>query len=331
MINNQFSRRKFLDIAKLSVLFLLTSCKGLSKKISIGFYKNFLPLSFINLLPKNWKKENLNFNKYNLSKNFRDKDIILINDGWLRRVDLKDFNDISDPLLDYLDKRSKSYLGNWELFERKKLYPIGVVPYAVVVKNNQRYKITSKNNWDFLLSKDLIGKMILPNSPRLLISIAERINDKNALKAIIDQDNIYDDINAIDWLINTDAVLAILPLTLCEKYLKVDSRLSIVFPNKGVPLMWNFLLINNNFNQTLLIDWIDNLLERNSVKKLIRDGLYLPFKNEYNQGSYTNTFKSERLLKRPSEECWRNSWSFNPLKESEKIELEIIWKKSLAP
>ena len=63
MINNQFSRRKFLDIAKLSVLFLLTSCKGLSKKISIGFYKNFLPLSFINLLPKNWKKENLNFNK----------------------------------------------------------------------------------------------------------------------------------------------------------------------------------------------------------------------------------------------------------------------------
>jgi len=37
------------------------------------------------------------------------------------------------------------------------------------------------------------------------------------------------------------------------------------------------------------------------------------------------------LLKRPSEECWRNSWSFNPLKESEKIELEIIWKKSLAP
>ena len=331
MNNKQLTRKKFLDIAKLSALYLLTSCSGFSRKISIGLYKNFLSANFINLLPKTWKKENLNYKEGNSNKNFRNKDLILINDGWLRRVDLKDFNDISDPLLDYLDKRSKSYLGNWELFERKKLYPIGVVPYAVVVKNNQRYKITSKNNWNFLLSKDLIGKMILPNSPRLLISIAERINDKNALKAIIDQDNIYDDINAIDWLINTDAVLAILPLTLCEKYLKVDSRLSIVFPNKGVPLMWNFLLINNNFNQTLLIDWIDKLLERNSVKKLIRDGLYLPFKNEYNQSSYNFTFKSERLLKRPSEECWRNSWSFNPLKESEKIELEIIWKKSLAP
>ena len=331
MKNKQLTRKKFLDIAKLSVLFLLTSCNGLSRKISIGLYKNFLPVSFINLLPKTWKKENLNYKEDNSNKNFRNKDLILINDGWLSRVDLKVFDDISQPLMNYLDERSKYYLSNWTLFEQKKLYPIGVIPYAVIIKNNERYKITNKNNWDFLLSKDLIGKMILPNSPRILISIAERINNKNAIKAIFNQGNIYDDINAIDWLINTDAVLAILPLTICEKYLKIDSRLSIVFPNQGVPLMWNFLLINNNFNQALLLNWIDKLLERNSVNKLIRDGLYLPFKNEYNQSSYNNTFKSERLLKRPSEECWRNSWSFNPLKESEKIELEIIWKKSLAP
>jgi len=331
MINNQLSRRKFLDIAKLFVVFLLTSCRGLSKKISIVFYKNFLPLSFINLLPKNWKKENLNYGEEYLNNNFRDKDIILINDGWLRRVKLEAFDDISNPLLEYLDERSISYLSNWDLFERKKLYPIGVIPYAVVVKNNDRYKITNKNNWDFLLSKDLIGKMILPNSPRILISIAKRINNKNALKAIMNQGNIYDDKNAIDWLINTDSVLAILPLTICEKYLKIDSRLSIVFPNQGVPLMWNFLLINNNFNQTILLNWIDKLLDRNSLNKIVKDGLYLPFKNEYTQSRYKNTIKFEKLLNRPSEECWRNSWSFNSLKESEKAELEKIWKKSLAP
>ncbi len=331
MINKQLTRRKFLDIAKLSALFLLTSCKGLSTKISIGFYKNFLPLSFINLLPKNWKKENLNYKKDNLNNSSLDKNIILINDGWLSKVELRDFNDISASLLDYLDERSKNYLSNWELFERKKLYPIGVIPYAVIIKNNERYKITNKNDWDFLLSKDLIGKMILPNSPRILISISERIKNKNAMKEIINQGNIYDDINAIDWLINTDAVLAILPLTICEKYLKIDSRLSIVFPNQGVPLMWNFLLINNNFNQTLLLNWIDKLLDKNSLNKLIKDGLYLPFNNEYMQSKYKDTSKSTRLLNRPSAECWRNSWSFNPLTESEKVELEKIWKKSLAP
>ena len=327
----QLSRRKFINIAKLSILFLLTSCKGLSKKISIGFYNNFFPQSFINSIPKNWKKKNINYKEDYSNKRFRDKEIILINDGWLSRLELKDFDDISDTLLKYLDERSKNHLSNWELLERKKLFPIGVVPYAVIVKNNQRYKITNKNNWNFLLSKDLIGKIILPNSPRLLISIADRINVKNALRAIINQGNIYDDINAIDRLINTDAVLAILPLTLCQKYLKIDSRLSIVFPNKGVPLMWNFLLINNNFNQTLLLDWIDKLLEKNSINKLIRDGLYLPFKNEYNKRTFNNKIKSERLLKRPSKECWENSWSINPLKESEKIELEIKWKDSLAP
>ena len=331
MINNQFNRRKFLNIAKLSILFLLTSCKGVSKKISIGLYKNFLPISFINLLPKNWEKENLNYKKDNLNKNLINKDIILINDGWLNRVELKNFNDISEPLLNTLDVRSKNYISNWEQFERKKLYPIGVIPYAVIIKNNKRHKITNENNWDFLLSKDLIGKMILPNSPRILISIAKRINNKNALKAIMNQGNIYDDKNAIDWLINTDSVLAILPLTICEKYLKIDSRLSIVFPNQGVPLMWNFLLINNNFNQTILLNWIDKLLDRNSLNKIVKDGLYLPFKNEYTQSRYKNTIKFEKLLNRPSEECWRNSWSFNSLKESEKAELEKIWKKSLAP
>ena len=331
MINNQLTRRKFLDMAKLSVLFLLTSCNGLSRKISIGLYKNFLPVNFINLLPKNWKKENINFKEDNSNKNFRNKDLILINDGWLSRVDLKVFDDISQPLMNYLDERSKYYLSNWPLFERNKLYPIGVIPYAVIIKNNERYKITNKNNWDFLLSKDLIGKMILPNSPRILISIAERINNKNAMKAIFNKGNIYDDINAIDWLINTDAVLAILPLTICEKYLKIDPRLSIVFPNQGVPLMWNFLLINNNFNQALLLNWIDKLIDKNSINKLVKDGLYLPFNNEYIHSKYKYSSKSARLLNRPSEECWRNSWSFNSLKESEKVEFEKIWKDLLAP
>ena len=331
MNNKQLTRKKFLDIAKLSVLFLLTSCNGLSRKISIGLYKNFLPVSFINLLPKTWKKENLNYKEDNSNKNFRNKDLILINDGWLSRVDLKVFDDISQPLMNYLDERSKYYLSNWPLFERNKLYPIGVIPYAVIIKNNERYKITNKNNWDFLLSKDLIGKMILPNSPRILISIAERINNKNAMKAIFNKGNIYDDINAIDWLINTDAVLAILPLTICEKYLKIDPRLSIVFPNQGVPLMWNFLLINNNFNQALLLNWIDKLIERNLINKLIKDGLYLPFNNEYAQSKYKYSSKSARLVNRPSEECWRNSWSFNSLKESEKVEFEKIWKDLLAP
>jgi len=331
MINNKLNRRKFLDIAKLSVSFLLTSCSGLSRKISIGFYKNFLSVNFINLLPKNWKKENLNYKEGNLNSNLKNKDLILINDGWLSRVDLKVFDDISDPLINYLDERSKNYLSNWDLFEQKKLYPIGVIPYAVIIKNNERHKITNKSNWDFLLSKDLIGKMILPNSPRILISIAERINNKNAIKAIFNKHNIYDDINAIDWLINTDAVLAILPLTICEKYLKIDSRLSIVFPNQGVPLMWNFLLINNNFNQDLLLDWINKLLDRNSLNKLIKDGLFLPFNNEYIKSKYEYSSISARLLNRPSKECWRNSWSFNSLKESEKNEFEKIWNNLLAP
>ena len=331
MINNKFTRRKFLNFAKLSVLLLLTSCRGLSKKISIGFYKKFFPASFIKSFPKNWEQKDLNYKEDNLNKHLTTNDLILINDGWLSRVDFENFNNISDPLLNYLDDRAKNYLSNWGLDERKKIYPIGVVPYAIIVKNNYLHKIKNKNNWDFLLSKDLTGKMILPNSPRILLSIAERINIQNPIKAMINQDNIYDDKNAIDWLINTDAVLAILPLTICKKYLNIDSRLSIFFPNQGVPLMWNFLLINKKFNQTQLLNWIDKLLDKNIFNKLIRDGFYLPFDKKYIIGKNKNILEHSKFSNGPSEKCWQNSWSFNYLEESEKIQLEKIWQESLTP
>ena len=173
--------------------------------------------------------------------------------------------------------------------------------------------------------------MILPNSVRILISIADKINNKNSIKALLNQENIYDDKNAIDWLINTDSVLAIMPITYCKKYLKFDSRLTILFPNQGVPLMWNFLLIRKNLNNKDLSDYIDKISSKNITNKLTRDGWYLPFKNEYIQARNNNILKAKKFDIQPSEECWKNSWSFSSLEETEKIKLEEFWKQSLTP
>tara|TARA_Y100000589_G_scaffold327272_1_gene368757 strand:- start:1153 stop:2148 length:996 start_codon:yes stop_codon:yes gene_type:complete len=331
MIDKQLTRRKFLDYAKLSFLFLLSSCQVLSKKISIGFHKKFLPKSFLDSLPKNWIKENINFDEKDLDKDLLNKDIILINDGWLNTLKIKDFKDINPSLITKLDYRSKSFLNKLELPFRKKLYPVGVIPYAVIIKNNHKYQLTNKNNWDFLLTKEFKGKMVLPNSSRVLISIADKIKNINSIKALVDQNNIYDDINAIDWLINTNAILAIMPITKCQKYLKIDSRLSLFFPNQGVPLMWNFLLLNNNFDQKELLEWLEKLINKNTFNRLLRDGWYLPFnyKNIQDKYKYINT--SQTLSMRPSEECWKNSWSFLPLNESEKIKLNKTWNDSLTP
>ena len=87
------------------------------------------------------------------------------------------------------------------------------------------------------------GKIIFPQSPRILISISKKISVKNSLSKLKDQAMLFEDKNSINWLINSHASVAIIPFSLCEKYLRVDSRLSIVFPNKGVPLMLSLIHI----------------------------------------------------------------------------------------
>ena len=85
------------------------------------------------------------------------------------------------------------------------------------------------------------------------MSIARKINSSNSIKKLKDQAMVFDDKNMLNWLINSDACVAIVPYSLCSKYLKIDPRLSLVFPSQGVPLMWHFILSRSNLkNQTLI-------------------------------------------------------------------------------
>ena len=148
-----------------------------------------------------------------------------------------------------MDKRSIDFLGSFNQNQSSKLFPIGVVPYTIIIKNNKDLINSARRSWDFLLSNKLTGKIIFPQSPRIILSIAKKINQSNSLKKIKSQAMIFDDKNMLNWLINSDACVAIVPYSLCSKYLKIDTRLSLVFPSQGVPLMWHFLLSRSNLNE----------------------------------------------------------------------------------
>ena len=335
MINKFLSRRKFINVAKLSFLFLLSSCGNVSKKVNVAFQKKLYPLQFIDLIPNLWHQKAINFNKFPQKINFEDLkkiDLLLINDGWLNKVNFNDFEEINPSLLSKLDDRSKTYLSNYDESIQGKLMPIGINPYAVIIKNNKNYKIDNDDSWDFLFSKDFKGKIILPKSPRIVLSIMQRIKNRELLQNIENQKFIYDDKNSLDLLINTDAAIAITPLSLSQKYLKIDSRLSILFPNDGVPLLWNFAMIKSSLNLEEFNKWIDLLLESKTANRLIKSGWYLPFQTVYmNQLSSDNIKQFSGINLNPSKKCWDNSWSFYPLNSQEKNELEILGNKLLTP
>ena len=333
MPKNYPTRRQFLNYGKLSLLFFLNSCSNSLKKFKIGFQSSIYPKSLKDTLPSIWQKENINFSKLKLEKNkikLSNSDFILVNDGWLNSIDFTSFQNINNLFSnDILDNRSRDFLKSFKEYQRDKLFPVGVVPYAVIIKNNKDLIYDASNSWDFLLDEKLKGKIIFPQSPRILISISKKISVKNSLSKLKEQAMLFEDKNSINWLINSNASVAIVPFSLCEKYLRVDSRLSMVFPNKGVPLMWNFLLTKSKINNRVLIDWIKSLEKRSTIDQLAYQGWYLPFENEYSQNKYN--IKSQKNNYGPSKMCWENSWSFSPLNNEEKLNLENFWNQSLTP
>ena len=160
------------------------------------------------------------------------------------------------------------------------------------------------------------------------MSISQKINDPKSLSKLKNQAMMFEDENALNWLINSDACVAIVPFSLCLKYFKIDSRLSIVFPTQGVPLMWHFILRRSKSNSESLVRWINSLESKLNVDKLLNEGWYLPFKNNYLQSKYKSDVSN---IAKPSQSSWENSWSFPPLTNIQKIDLEKYWNKSLAP
>ena len=333
MIKKYSTRRQFLNYGKLLFLFLLISCRNSSKKIRISFQNSFYPKSFKDTLPANWQQENINFNRLELEK-YKKKlsysDFILINDGWINSINLGGFQKINNLFPeDKLNNMSKDFLHNFEEYQSNKLFPVGIIPYAVIIKNNKDLIKDVKESWDFLLTEKLRGKIILPQSPRIIMSIAKKISVKNSLSKLKSQLMLLDDQNSINWLINSQASVAIIPYSLCLKYLKIDPRLSIVFPNQGVPLIWHFILSKTKINNQALIDWIKAFENRDNIDELANQGWYLPFKNKYSQNKFNIKIKNNHFG--PSKICWENSWSFPPLNDKEKLNYENLWNQSLTP
>jgi len=226
MFSKFATRREFLNCGKLSLLFLLNSCSNLPNKVKIALQNSFYPESFKDTIPKDWKQEKINFESIQLQKN-RDtifnSDFTLISDGWITSLDFAEFEKINEfPMMGNLDKRSIDFLGSFNQNQRGKLFPIGVVPYTIIIKNNKELINSARTSRDFLLSKKLSGKIIFPQSPRIILSIAQKISSSNSLKKLKSQALLFDDKNMLNWLINSDAIVAIVPYSLCSKNLKID-------------------------------------------------------------------------------------------------------------
>ncbi len=332
MFSKYSTRREFFKNLGWLFLLFLSSCSNLSRKPRIVLQSSFYPDYFKDTIPEVWQQKKIYFGS-NYPEQYKNSilksEFALINDGWINSLNLEEFKNINEySIFEKLDLRSTNFLNSFDQNQRNKLLPIGVVPYAIIIKNNKDLINEARKSWDFLLSQKLTKKIIFPKSPRITISISKKINTSNSLAKLKKQAMLFDDRDTLNWLIKSEACVAIVPFSLCSKYLKVDPRLSILFPNQGVPLMWHFFLSRSHSYKETLLAWIKSLERKSSVEKLSSQGWYLPFKNNYAQNIYNANGKD---ILGPSKKCWDNSWSFPILTNSQKLTLEDSWNNSSTP
>ena len=119
---------------------------------------------------------------------------------------------------------------------------MSVSPWVLLFRGDALTPTAAADGWNALLDPSIAGKLVLPSSPRVVLSIAERMDRPDALQRLRAAALVFDDRHALNWLLQGKARAAVLPLVRCMATLRSDPRVHAVLPEQGAPLHWTLLM-----------------------------------------------------------------------------------------
>tara|TARA_Y100001968_G_scaffold134768_1_gene122931 strand:- start:475 stop:1482 length:1008 start_codon:yes stop_codon:yes gene_type:complete len=326
-------RREFIKLgAGVSLLGLMACSRGASNRYLLCASSGTLPKDLIATLPPMWKFEKLkteySHNPYEFALKAQT-DLLALQDGWLDVFSTSDLSTIDfQDILPLLGIEAIKFIQAFSPEFHNKILPVGVSPWVMIFRNGDPWIETANETWEVLLDSRLKKQIILPNSPRLVISLAEKMGDLNKLQKLREQVKTYDDINGLNWILSGKARVAVLPLNRCINSLIRDPRLSIVLPSNGAPLNWTFFVKPISSKRILPLSWLKQSFERPLLRRLLNRGWLPP-------ASYAELSKERSFLRKdlqsvivPSRKVWDNCWSLLPLSSLEKKDLAELWINS---
>ncbi len=326
------TRREFVRISVLASLYNLSGCSSTPNQAILCALPDTLPRELTNSLPTPWKlkilKKRANENPLKML-DYLNTDLIALGDGWLMDLSREDLQPIKAvDMNSRLDIKAKEFLGNLDKGLSSLLFPISVSPWVMLFRNGKAFLPQANKGWDILLDPALEGRIILPSSPRVVISIAERISATYSLRKLRLQAKAFDDQNGLNWLLSGKAQVAVLPLHKCFRNLSSDPRLRIALPKDGAPLNWTLIARTKNTKELFPQNWIEESWKLPLMGKLVARG-WIP---SVNRTEIVKSIKyipdSYKHLVLPSESFWENSWSFSSIDSFERNRLQTIWEES---
>ena len=319
------SRRHVLQMIGATGTVLLAGCRPATAAPTMMAPAGVLPKLWADALPKPWRLTLAPAQQDWTPADQARADLLVMADGWLDAHPADKLQPIaSEPLFSQLDGQAKALLADLGALQDRVL-PLSVSPWVMLLRDDPAM---TQKGWSLLLDSSMAGRVVLPASPRLVMSLADHLGGGQALSALRRQVLTYDDRQATNWLLKGEAKLVVLPLNRCIALLGRDPRLRAVLPASGAPLHWTVLLRPEASREPVPQSWVEQGWRDPLRRRLVQQGWRAPIASSGAMADQNALSARLRPLLFPSADTWSRCWSLPPLLPDDRSALEELWRDS---
>ncbi|MFM8524931.1 MAG: twin-arginine translocation pathway signal [Cyanobacteriota bacterium] len=333
-----FSRRRLLTLSSGGALALLTGCRPV-RGGTLLYSSGTLPQAWLNQLPRDWTARGLSGPQEVLTA--PTADLMQLGDGWATTAPHDRFEILAAttaPLLGQLDPMAAPI--------SRLLAPAGTPPRAfpwafgtwvLLVRRRPDLIARASEGWSLLLDPSLRGRLVLPSSPRVVISLLAGNGPwtdpglPDRLRRLRAQALAFDDVDGLNLLLANDAEAMVLPSQRAVPLLRRDPRLRAVLPAGGSPLIWSLLLRPAGASQPLPLAWMKNVLQEPLLSRLLAEGWVPPLPRATLLPLLRHQSPTIRSLLLPETAVLHQCPTLAPLTATERRKAQILWDDAAPP
>ena len=318
-------RRQVLQMIGATGTVLLAGCRPATSAPTLMAPAGVLPKPWADALPKPWSLTLAPAQQDWRPADQARADVLVIGDGWLDAHPADTLQPIaSEPLLSQLDGQAKALLASLGALQDRVL-PLAVSPWVMLLRDDPAM---AQEGWPLLLDASMKGRVVLPASPHLVMSLADHLGEGQALSALRRQVLTFDDRQATNWLLKGEARVVVLPLNRCITLLRRDPRLRAVLPASGAPLHWTVLLRPEASREPVPQSWVEQGWRPPMRRRLAQLGWRAPVSSSGSMADQNALSARLRPLLFPSADTWSRCWSLPPLLPQDRSAAERRWRDS---
>ena len=321
-------RRHLLRMIGGAGLISLAGCRAGGVKHQFLAPAGVLPKIWTMELPDPWQLTSAKALEQWTQGDAAQADLLACTDGWLDTLSAVALQPIEAAALsNQLDPLAQQFLKMQGPLASQVL-PVGVSPWVLLVRSNPVVNAIKQLGWQMLFDPQLKGKIVFPSSPRVVIDLADRLEQPDALQRLRRQALTFDDRQAVNWLLKGVAKVVVLPLQRCLSLLRRDPRMEVILPNQGAPLHWTVLIRPKDAKVPLPQQWVELAWREPMRRRLLQEGWRAPLPTAVLDADRSQLPERWRSLVLPPDDLWSRCWSLPPLSPEQRINLEQRWLAS---